>query len=135
MHTAPQPGAKRDAAAPPPALTSVLADLGHDCPGTCAGATAELGAELWFVRRGPARAGRGAAALVVVDASEYDGSVERSRQLMSAINDCLRSDGIRLSERGIDDAGFALATVRPLPKGSVVRGSAATSLSLAGATS
>jgi len=49
----------------------------------------------------------------VIDAGDFEGSVDRSRDLMRSINDCLRPDGIRVSERRIDDAGFALAVVRP----------------------
>jgi len=130
MHTAPQPDLGTDGPLRSPALTSVLAELGHDCTGTCTDAAAELGAEFWFVRRSPSRTGRGAPALVVVDASGYDGSIERSRQLMRAINECLRPDGIRMSERRIDDSGFALAALRPLPHESVGHRVAPTSLRL-----
>jgi hypothetical protein len=34
---------------------------------------------------------------------------------MHSINDCLRPDGIRMSERRVDDSGVALALVRPMP--------------------
>ncbi len=127
MHAARQPGANHDAKLPAPALTSVLADLGHDCPGACTTATAELGAQLWFIGRGPARTGRCSAALVVVDASAYDGSVVRYRQLMRTINDCLWPDGIRMSQRRLDDSGLALAMVRPVPPDAVDSRAPATS--------
>jgi Ribonuclease G/E len=52
----------------------------------------------------------------VIDAGDVDGSVDRSRDLMRSINDCLRPDGIRVSERRIDDAGFALSVVRATPR-------------------
>lgn len=94
-----------------PSLSSLLGDLGHHCPGVCATAASELGAEPWFVRRRKASPGRGLSTLVVVDASGYDGSADRSRQLLRSINECLRADGIRVSERRIDDAGIALSTV------------------------
>jgi hypothetical protein len=94
-----------------PSLFSLLVDLGHDCPGVCATAASELGAEPWFVRRRTAVTGHGASTLVVVDASRYAGSADRSRQLLRSINECLRPDGIRVSERRIDDAGIALSRV------------------------
>ena len=75
-------------------------------------AVEELRAELWLVRRRLALAGPGSA-IVVLDARAYDGSVEGSRQLMRAINDCVRPDGIRVSERRVDDYGLALAMVKP----------------------
>ena len=115
MTSSPPAGAGLCLARPAPTLTAAQADLGHHCTGTCADAVDALGAQLWFVRRRSNRLGRGPASLVVVDASEYEGSRERSRQLMRAINDCLRPDGIRMSERRIDDCGVALALVRPLP--------------------
>jgi hypothetical protein len=109
-------------------VTSVLADLGHNCPGTCTEASDELGAELWFVRRRLAAAGRRPATLVVLDVSEFHGSIERARHLMRTINDCLRSDGIRVSERRIDDSGLALAAVKPLTRRSQDRRASAPAL-------
>lgn len=114
--TVPQtPIARLDLHRPVPTITATLFDLGHHCTGPCADAIDELGAQLWFLRRRFAGPGRGPASLVVVDASGYEGSRERSRQLMRDINDCLRPDGIRMSERRIDDCGVALAHVRQLP--------------------
>jgi hypothetical protein len=95
-------------------LAAVLADLGHDCPGSCATAAAELGASIWFIRRRTPRLGRADATLVVLDTSDYDGPMHRSRQLMREVYDCVRHDGIRITERRIDDSGRALAPVRPL---------------------
>jgi hypothetical protein len=92
-------------------LAPVLAGLGHDCPGFCGAAADELGASVWFVRRRPAGDGRTESTLVVLDASEYTGPLRRSRQLMRDLNDCVRQDGIRVTERRIDDSGRALATV------------------------
>jgi hypothetical protein len=40
--------------------------------------------------------------------------MHRSRQLLREINDCVRDDGIRVTERRIDDSGRALATVSSL---------------------
>jgi hypothetical protein len=100
---------------PAPTLTAALFDLGHHCTGTCTEAADELGAQLWFLRRRFARAGRGPASLIVVDTSDYGGSRQRARQLMHTINDCLRPDGIRMVERRSDDCGVALTLVRPLP--------------------
>jgi hypothetical protein len=94
-------------------LNSALFDLGHRCDGGCTAAVDELGAQLWFSRRRSTRSGGYRASLVVVDARFYEGSRERSRQLMRAINDCVQPDGIRVSERRIDDSGVALALVRP----------------------
>jgi hypothetical protein len=94
-----------------PSLSSLLGDLGHDCTGVCATAASELGAEPWFVRRRTPVAGPGLSTLVVVDASGYAGSADRSRRLVRSINECLRPDGIRVSERRIDDAGIALSKV------------------------
>jgi hypothetical protein len=34
---------------------------------------------------------------------------------MRDVNDCVRPDGIRVTERRIDDSGHALATVSSLP--------------------
>jgi hypothetical protein len=51
---------------------------------------------------------------VVLDASEYDGPLHRSRQLLRGVNDCVRDDGIRVTERRVDDSGRALATVSAL---------------------
>ena len=96
---------------PARSFASVLTDLGHNCNGACLNAVDELRAELWLVRRRLAAAGPGSA-LVVLDARAYDGSVEGSRQLMRAINDCVRPDGIRVSERRTDDSGLALAMVQ-----------------------
>jgi hypothetical protein len=95
-------------------LGPVLADLGHDCPRSCGAAADELGAHVWFVRRRPARAGRGDSTLVVLDAGGYDGPRHRSRQILRDVNDCVRDDGIRVTERRIDDSGRALATVSTL---------------------
>jgi hypothetical protein len=92
-------------------LSSLLGDLGHDCPGLCTTAASELGAEPWFIRRRTPVAARGLTTLVVVDASGYEGSADRSRRLVRSINECLRPDGIRVSERRIDDAGIALSRV------------------------
>jgi len=97
-----------------PSLDRVLAGLGHDCPGSCGAAADELGAHVWFVRRRPPGVGRTDASLVVLDASDYDGPMHRSRQLMRDLNDCVRDDGIRVTERRIDDSGRALATVSAL---------------------
>ena len=99
---------------PSSSLDSVLAGLGHDCPGSCGAAADELGAHVWFVRRRPLGVGRADATLVVLDASDYDGPMHRSRQLMRDVNDCVRDDGIRVTERRIDDSGRALATVSSL---------------------
>jgi hypothetical protein len=102
---------------PPAALPSssslgpVLAGLGHDCPGSCGAAADELGANVWFVRRRASGESRTESTLVVLDASEYDGPLRRSRQLMRGVNDCVRHDGIRVTERRVDDSGRALATV------------------------
>jgi hypothetical protein len=92
-------------------LGPVLAGLGHDCPGSCGAAADELGANVWFVRRRATGEGRTESTLVVLDASEYDGPLPRSRQLIRDVNDCVRHDGIRVTERRIDDSGRALATV------------------------
>ena len=99
---------------PSSSLGSVLAGLGHECPGSCGAAADELGAHVWFVRRRPPGVGRADATLVVLDASDYDGPMHRSRQLMRDVNDCVRDDGIRVTERRIDDSGRALATVSSL---------------------
>jgi hypothetical protein len=115
MTTSPRPDIELGSVEPAPSLSTTLDALGHDCPGDCARAVDELGAHLWFVRRAMAGPGRGPASLVVVDASDYPGPRERSRQLMRSINDCLRPDGIRMSERRIDDCGVALAVARPMP--------------------
>ena len=96
-------------------LAPVLAGLGHDCPGSCGAAADELRATVWFVRRRSPGAGRADATLVVLDAGDYDGPMPRSRQLMRDVNDCVRPDGIRVTERRIDDSGHALATVSSLP--------------------
>ena len=96
-------------------LAPVLASLGHDCPGSCRAAAEELQATVWFVRRRAPGAGRADATLVVLDAGDYDGPMPRSRQLMRDVNDCVRPDGIRVTERRIDDSGHALATVSSLP--------------------
>jgi hypothetical protein len=99
---------------PSSSLDRVLAGLGHDCPGRCSAAADELGAHVWFVRRRPPGAGRSDATLVVLDATDYGGPMHRSRQLMRDVNDCVRDDGIRVTERRIDDSGRALATVSSL---------------------
>jgi hypothetical protein len=103
-------------ALPPPSssLGHVLADLGHDCDGSCAAAADELGAHVWFLRRRGPGNGRADSTLVVLDASGVHGLLHRSRQLMREINDCVRDDGIRVTERRIDDSGRALATVSSL---------------------
>jgi hypothetical protein len=113
-------------------LTTALDDLGHDCPGSCAEAAHELGARLWFVRRGPDPSGRGSATLVVLDASDYEGTRDRSRQLIRTLNDCLRPDGIRVSERRIDDSGLALAACRRQPHRTSGRPTTTRSLHLVG---
>ncbi len=97
-----------------PALGPVLAGLGHDCSGRCGAAADELGARVWFVRRRASGLGRTESTLVVLDAAEYDGPLSRSRQLMRDVNDCVRGDGIRVTERRIDDSGHALASVSPV---------------------
>jgi hypothetical protein len=99
---------------PSSSLDRVLAGLGHDCPGSCSSAAEELGAHVWFVRRRPPGVGRADATLVVLDATDYVGPMHRSRQLMRDVNDCVRVDGIRVTERRIDDSGRALATVSAL---------------------
>jgi hypothetical protein len=97
-----------------PSLTSVLTDIGHDCPGTCAVADAELAAPVWFVRRRLNSQSTNDAALVVLDATGYVGSLTRSRQLLRDVNECTLRHGIRVSERRAGDAGHALATVSAL---------------------
>jgi hypothetical protein len=103
-----------DGTPPSSSLGPVLADLGHDCPGACGAAGDELGAHVWFVRRRPAGVGRADATLVVLDAHDHDGPMHRSRQLLRDVNDCVRDDGIRVTERRVDDSGRALATVSSL---------------------
>jgi hypothetical protein len=103
-------------------LGPVLADLGHDCPGSCGAAADELGAQVWFVRRRLPRAGRTDSALIVLDAGDYEGPLHRSRQILRAVNDCVRDDGIRVTERRIDDSGRALATVSALRDASSLLG-------------
>jgi hypothetical protein len=105
-----------------PSLGPVLAELGHDCSGSCGAAAEELGANVWFVRRRSPRAGRSDSTLVVLDASAYDGRPHRSRQLLRDVNDCVRDDGIRVTERRIDDSGRALATVSALRSEATVPG-------------
>ena len=100
-----------------PLLGPVLAGLGHECPGRCGAAADELGASVWFVRRRSSGIGRSESMLVVLDASDYDGPLARSRHLMRDVNDCVRSDGIRVTERRIDDSGHALASVSPIRSG------------------
>ena len=116
MQTSPPSNATFDPRLSSPTLACVLAGPGHGCPGLCAAAADELGAQPWFVRRRPTLEVHGPATLVVIDAGDFEGSVDRSRDLMRSINDCLRPDGIRVGERRIDDAGFALAVVRPPPR-------------------
>lgn len=111
----PEPALGLDPFGTSPTLTSVLSDLGHDCPGTCAAADAELGAPVWFVRRRLNRQGINDAALVVLDASDYTGSLTRTRQLLREVNTCTLRHGIRVSERLFGDAGHALAAVRAMP--------------------
>jgi hypothetical protein len=110
----PQPPLGLDPFGAAPSLTSVLTDLGHDCPGTCAVADAELGAPVWFVRRRLNHQSTNDAALVVLDATGYTGSLTRSRRLLREVNECTLRHGIRVSERRADDAGHALATVSAL---------------------
>jgi hypothetical protein len=109
------------AVAPPlPSLGPVLEGLGHTCSGSCGQAADELSAKVWFIRRRLPRAGRTDSTLVVLDASDYEGPMSRSRDLMRTVNDCVRDDGIRVTERRIDDSGRALASVSSLRAGSSV---------------
>ena len=103
-------------ALPPPSssLGPVLDGLGHDCLGSCAAAAEELGAHVWFLRRRAPGNGRADSTLVVLDSSGIHGLMHRSRQLLREINDCVRDDGIRVTERRIDDSGRALGTVSSL---------------------
>jgi hypothetical protein len=113
-NTGPQPPLGLDPFGATPSLTSVLTDLGHDCPGTCAVADTEFGAPVWFVRRRLNHQSTNDAALVVLDAMGYAGSLTRSRQLLREVNECTLRHGIRVSERRAGDAGHALATVSAL---------------------
>ncbi len=103
-----------------PSLGPVLEGLGHACSGSCGQAADELGAKVWFIRRRLPSAGRTDPTLVVLDASDYEGPMSRSRELMRTVNACVREDGIRVTERRIDDSGRALASVSSLRGGSSV---------------
>ena len=105
---------------PLPSLGSLLEGLGHACSGSCAQAADELSAKVWFVRRRLPCAGRTDSTLVVLDAADFQGSMSRSRELLRAVNACVRDDGIRVTERRIDDSGRALASVSSLQGGSSV---------------
>ncbi len=114
--TPPLSWAPRAQLSPDISLGEVLAGFGHDCLGSCASAGEELRAPVWFVHRRAPRDNRADHTLVVLDASEYDGPPARSRQLLRAVNDCVRPDGIRVTERRIDDSGHALAAVSRLDR-------------------
>lgn len=97
-----------------PALHTVLADIGHRCPGTCRTAAEELRADAWFTRRRSAADIRGHFALIVLDTTSYRGSLLRWRQLLHRIKDCASADGIHVAVRRPGDAGHALAAAATL---------------------
>lgn len=92
-----------------PALPAVFADLGHLCVGDCRAAGEELNADVWFTRSSTTHEARQSLALVVIDTTNYRGSLTRRLQLLHHLNDCTRPDGIHVTERRHGDAGHALA--------------------------
>jgi hypothetical protein len=89
--------------APVPDLADVLHALGHSCPLGCARASDELRAPVWLTRTALPAADHDDPMLVVVDLTASLAPQHRSQLLLRFVDQCARSDGIRVRERRASD--------------------------------
>lgn len=103
-------------------VATVLAWIGHDCRGGCPTEAATVPASVWFVRTSGVHTTTWATTLVVVDLSPRPGSSvpaqtpDAVRATLRRVDDCTRSERIRVREQVSDDHSHAVDTSATDPR-------------------